>query len=236
VNPLSAAHGMLGGAIASYQFDFSAVLAALPAFAQGVLVTVVLTLIVMTVAIPFGLGVAFARLIRFRPLNAVAYGYTELFRTTPLLVQIIWFNYVLPISFGIHADTFVLGAAALILNVGAFQAEVFRGSIQSIDVGQREAAIATGMTERAAMRRIVLPQAVLRSLPLSAAIFISLFKDTSLVATIGIQDLMFQAQQTAVDTYRPLETFSIAALIYFALTFPQAVIVNRLFERLRVVE
>jgi His/Glu/Gln/Arg/opine family amino acid ABC transporter permease subunit len=227
---------MLTSALAAYQFDFSSILAALPALAQGLLVTVALTLIVMVVALPLGLGVAFARLVPARPVNAVAYAYTELFRTTPLLVQIIWFNYVLPISFGIHAETFVLGAAALILNVGAFQAEVFRGSIQSIDRGQREAAIATGMTERAAMRRIVLPQAVLRSLPLTAAIFISLFKDTSLVATIGIQDLMFQAQQTAADTYRPLETLSVAALIYFALTFPQAVIVNRLFERFRVVE
>lgn len=227
---------MLSGAIAAYQFDFTAVIAALPALAQGLLVTIVLTLIVMTIALPFGMGVALARLVPFRPVRIVAYGYTELFRTTPLLVQIIWFNYVLPISFGIHAETFVLGALALILNVGAFQAEIFRGSIQSIDRGQREAAIATGMTERAAMRRIVLPQAFLRSLPLTAAIFISLFKDTSLVATIGIQDLMFQAQQTASDTYRPLETLSVAALIYFALTFPQAVVVNRLFERFRVVE
>jgi polar amino acid transport system permease protein len=226
----------MSAAVAEYRFDFTAVIAALPALGQGLIVTVVLTLIVMTIALPFGLGVAFARLVPFRIVNWVAYGYTELFRTTPLLIQVIWFNYVLPISFGIHAETFVLGALALILNVGAFQAEIFRGSIQSIDRGQREAAIATGMTERAAMRRIVLPQAFLRSMPLTAAIFISLFKDTSLVATIGIQDLMFQAQQTAADTYRPLETLSIAALIYFALTFPQAVVVNRLFERFRVIE
>src|SRR5207245_10015109 len=146
--------------LADYRFDFSAVIEALPGLGQGLLVTIVLTLIVMTIALPFGLGVAFARLVPFRVVNWLAYGYTELFRTPPLLIQIIWFNYVLPISFGIHAETFVLGALALILNVGAFQAEVFRGSIQSIDRGQREAAIATGMTERAAMRRVVLPQAV----------------------------------------------------------------------------
>jgi polar amino acid transport system permease protein len=226
----------LAGAIAAYQFDFSAVLKALPALAQGVVVTVTLTLLVMAVALPFGLGVALARLTPWRLVHAVAYGYTELFRTTPLLVQIIWFNYVLPISFGIRAETFVLGALALILNVGAFQAEIFRGSILSIDRGQREAAIATGMRERDAMRRIVLPQALLRSLPLTAAMFISLFKDTSLVAVIGIQELMFQAQQTASETYRPLETLSVAALIYFALTFPQSVLVNRIFERFRVIE
>lgn len=228
--------GRLGFALADYQFNFQSVLDALPALAQGLLVTVVLTFIVMTIALPFGLGVAFARLVPFRPLQLVAYAYTELFRTTPLLIQIIWLYYVLPISFDIRADTFVLGGLALVLNVGAFQAEVFRGSILSIDRGQREAAISTGMTERRAMWRIVLPQAFLRALPLTAAIFISLFKDTSLVATIGIHDLMFQAQQTAADTYRPLETLSVAAVIYFGLTFPQAVILNRLFERFRVVE
>ncbi len=225
-----------GALLATYQFDFQAAIDALPALAQGLIVTVLLTLTVMAIALPFGLGVAFARLVPFRPVRAIAYLYTELFRTTPLLVQVIWFDYVLPISFGIRADTLVLGAMALFLNVGAFQAEIFRGSILSIDRGQREAAIATGMTERAAMRRVVLPQAFARSLPLTAAIFISLFKDTSLVATIGIHDLMFQAQQTAADTYRPLETLTVAALIYFALTFPQAVIVNRLFERFRVIE
>jgi polar amino acid transport system permease protein len=228
--------GPLDFALADYQFNFQAVLEALPALAQGLLVTVLLTFIVMTIALPFGLGVAFARLVPFRPLQVLAYAYTELFRTTPLLIQIIWLYYVLPISFNIRADTFVLGALALVLNVGAFQAEVFRGSILSIDRGQREAAISTGMTERGAMWRIVLPQAFLRALPLTAAIFISLFKDTSLVATIGIHDLMFQAQQTASDTYRPLETLSVAAVIYFALTFPQAVVLNRLFERFRVVE
>jgi His/Glu/Gln/Arg/opine family amino acid ABC transporter permease subunit len=224
------------GPLPAYEFNFDAVIKALPLLAQGVMVTVVLTLIVIAFALPLGLGVAFARLVPLAPVRWFAYGYTELFRTTPLLVQIIWFNYVLPITFGIRAETFVLGALALILNVGAFQAEIFRGSILSIDPGQRDAAIATGMTDRMAMRRIVLPQAFVRALPLTAAIFISLFKDTSLVAVIGIQDLMFQAQQTAADTYRPLETLSVAALIYFALTFPQAVVVNRLFERFRVVE
>lgn len=223
-------------ALAAYQFDFSAVLAAIPTLLEGLRITVGLTVVVMLLSLPLGLLVAFARLTSFRVVNAVAYGYTELFRTTPLLVQLVWFYYVLPISFGIHTDAIATGVLALTLNVTAFVAEIFRGGILSIDRGQREAAISTGMTEWSAMRRIVLPQAIVRSIPLVAAIWISLFKDTSLVAVIGVQDLMYEARSLAIDTYRPMETLTVAAVLYFALTYPQSILVNRLFERFRVVE
>jgi His/Glu/Gln/Arg/opine family amino acid ABC transporter permease subunit len=231
---------VLGFALAmvapSYQFDFSAVLAAIPTLLEGLRITVILTVVVMAISLPLGLLVAFARLAPFRPLNALAYGYTELFRTTPLLVQLVWFYYVLPITFDIHTDAIATGILALTLNVTAFVAEVFRGGILSIDRGQREAAISTGMTERDAMRRIILPQAAVRSIPLLAAIWISLFKDTSLVAVIGVRDLMFDARSLAIDTFRPMETLTVAAIIYFLLTYPQSVLVNRLFERFRVIE
>ena len=92
------------------------------------------------------------------------------------------------------------------------------------------------MTEWLVLRRIVLPQAIRRSLPLTAATFISLFKDTALVAAIGIHDLMFQAQQVSSDTFHPLEILTATALIYFALTYPQSVMINRLFERYRVIQ
>jgi polar amino acid transport system permease protein len=220
----------------AYEFDFSAVLDAIPTLLEGLRITIFLTVVVMLLSLPLGLLVAFARLGPFRPLNAVAYGYTELFRTTPLLVQLVWFYYVLPISFGIHTDAIATGILALTLNVTAFVAEIFRGGILSIDRGQREAAVSTGMTEWAAMRRIVLPQAAIRSVPLIAAIWISLFKDTSLVAVIGVQDLMFEARSLAIDTFRPMETLTVAAILYFLLTYPQSVLVNRLFERFRVIE
>lgn len=219
-----------------YQFDFSAVLDAIPTLLEGLRITIFLTVVVMLLSLPLGLLVAFARLVPLRPLNVLAYGYTELFRTTPLLVQLVWFYYVLPITFGIHTDAIATGILALTLNVTAFVAEIFRGGILSIDRGQREAAVSTGMTEWAAMRRIVLPQAAVRSIPLIAAIWISLFKDTSLVAVIGVQDLMFEARSLAIDTFRPMETLTVAAIIYFLLTYPQSVLVNRLFERFRVIE
>ena len=220
----------------AYALDLDAVKDVLPVLLSGVELTVVLSVVVMAISLVFGFAVALLRMSRLRVLRVPAYVYTELFRTTPVLVQIVWFFFVLPTTFHISMSTFWLGAIALSLNVSSFLAEIYRGGILSIDRGQREAALATGMTERAALRRIVGPQALRRSLPLIIATWISLFKDTSLVAVIGIHELMYQAKDVALTNYRPVETFTVAALIYFALTYPQSLAANWAFERYRVIE
>lgn len=222
--------------VLAYAWDFNAVKDALPTLLAGVKLTVVLSAVVMAISLALGFVVAMMRLSRFRALRIPAYLYTELFRTTPLLVQVVWFFFVLPTTFHVSMSTFWLGVIALSLNVSSFLAEIYRGGILSIDPGQREAALATGMTERAALRRIVAPQALRRSLPLIIATWISLFKDTSLVAVIGIHELMYQAKDIALTNYRPVETFTVAALIYFALTYPQSLAANWVFERYRVIE
>lgn len=222
--------------VQGYQWDFGVVKEALPLFGTGVELTVLLATVVMAISLVLGFLVALMRISRFGWLRLPAYAYTELFRTTPVLVQIVWFFWVLPVTFHLNLSTFWLGAIPLSLNVGAFLAEIFRGAILSVDPGQRDAALATGMTEWAALRRIIVPQAFLRSVPLVGATWIGLFKDTSLVAVIGIHELMFQAKSYALITYRPVETFTVAALIYFALTYPQSLAVNRLFEHYRIIE
>ncbi|MEO8899308.1 MAG: amino acid ABC transporter permease [Candidatus Dormibacter sp.] len=220
----------------SYQFNFDAAIGAIPQLLAGLLVTIELSALVMALSLPLALMVALGRLTRFRLARAVTYGYTELFRTTPLLVQISWIYYVLPIALNLHPSAFVSAVIALTLNLVAYLAEAFRGSIQSIDPGQREAGLATGMSEAAVLRRIVLPQAALRAVPLVASNWIGLFKNTSLVAIIGVHEMLFVAQDVAQSTYRPMEILTVAALIYFAVTFPQSLVVNRLFERFRVIE
>jgi His/Glu/Gln/Arg/opine family amino acid ABC transporter permease subunit len=220
----------------SYQWDFGTARNVLPDLLSGVITTVELTATVMALSLIVGVILGFMRLSRFLPLRGFAYAFTELFRTTPLLVQIIWFYFVLPIQLHIVWPTFELGVAALTCNVSSFLAEIFRGGILSIDPRQREAALSTGMTEWRAMAKIVFPQAFRRSIPLLAAMWISLFKDTSLVSVIGIHEIMFHAKLQALDTYRPVEIFTVTALIYFALTFPQSVAVNWLFHRFRTVE
>jgi len=228
-----------GALIAAYEFDFSPVWEGIPALLRGLWVTIALTVLVMLLSLPLGLAVAFTRLTRsrrFAPLRWIAYVYTELFRTTPLLVQIFFAFFALPVLIGVSFDSFTAALVAFTLNVGAFLAEIFRGSINTIDRGQREAAISTGMSERQSMRRVVLPQALRRSIPLVAAIWVSLFKDTSLVSLVGLKDLAGEGATIYRETFRQIEVMAVLAIMYFALTYPQAIIINRLFEKYRVRE
>jgi len=217
-------------------FDFKYALEGIPKILSGLPLTILLAVIVMGVSMPVGIGLAGLRLARFRIPKTIAYAYTELFRTTPILVWIYLFFFALPIQFHLDLPPFWIAVLALSLNVSAFLGEVFRGALNSIDRGQREAALSTGMTEVAAFRRIVLPQAAWRAVPLLAATWISLFKDVSLAALIGVHDMIYQARFIAFDTFRSIEVFTVAAVLYLLLTYPQAVVVNRLFERYRVRE
>ena len=228
---------LLDGLLAvQYQWDLSAVGKALGPLARGLQATIFVTIVVMALSVPLGFAVALGRRSRYRAIRAATYGYTELFRTTPVLVQIVFFFFVLPIYFGITTEAVVAGIIALTLNVAAFVAEIFRGSISSIAPGQWDAALSTGMSPRTAMRRIILPQAFRRAIPLLAYIWVGLFKDTSLLAAIGVREMAFEARVLASDTYRPIEILTTAAVVYFLLTYPQSLIVNRLFEKFRVQE
>src|SRR5574337_1711384 len=137
----------MSSSLVAYQWDFGVIKQALPLFADGIKWTVLLAAVVMALSLFLGAVVALLRLSRFRSLRAPAYLYTELFRTTPLLVQIIWFFWVFPLTFHLDVSTFWIGVLALTLNVSSFLAEIFRGAILSIEPGQRESALSTGMTE-----------------------------------------------------------------------------------------
>lgn len=226
----------LAAAAPTYQWQFDVALINLPILLAGLELTIVITLLVMAISLPLGLTVALARMAPVRPIRVLAYIFTEFFRTTPLLVQIIWFYFVIPLYSPLKIDAFWSGVVALSLNVTAFLAEIFRGSIVSIDQGQWDAALSTGMTTGAAYRRVIIPQAARRCVPIVATVYTSLFKDSSLLSAIGVQELMYQAQGAALATYRPLEIFTVAALIYIVLTYPQSVVAEWLFQRLRVVE
>lgn len=221
---------------AALSFDFTYAIEGLPRILEGLPITILLALIVMGASMPFGLALAGMRLSGGPIAGGLSYAYTELFRTTPILVWVYLLFFALPVQFRWNLDPFWVAVLALSLNVSAFLGEIFRGSISSIDPGQREAALATGMTSRQAFRRVVLPQALRRSVPLLAAVWISLFKDVSLAAVIGVHEMIYQARFIAFETYRSIEVFTVVAILYLLLTYPQAVLVNRLFEKYRVRE
>ena len=217
-------------------FDWSVVGAHRDALAAATGMTVLLTVATMAIAVPCGIVVAALRLYAWTPVRAVATAYVELFRNLPLILVVYWAFYVLPIATGLGLSPFATGLAALALNVTAYNAETFRAGIGSIRRGQLEAAMALGMSRAQAVRRIVLPQAVRRILPILASTWVSLFKDTSLVSVIAVTDLAYVAMQIRAQTFRVLEMLTAMAAIYWLLGYPQAKLVDWIQHRYAVTE
>jgi polar amino acid transport system permease protein len=215
-----------------YQWGFGFLWRYAPLFVSGVLVTLAYTAGTILLGLVIGLALGLARLSRSRLLNAPLVGLIEVFRCTPLLVQIIWFYYALPVILDVQIPAVVAATAVLSLYTGAFYAEIFRGGIVSIEQGQWDAARALGLRPRHVMRLVVLPQAVRRMVPPFMNQSIIQLKNTSLVSTIAVPDLLYQGTLITADTYRPLEVYTVVALIYFALLFPATRFVQAFEQRL----
>src|SRR5438045_5902664 len=206
------------------------------ALLAGTATTFALTVATMAIAVPCGVIVAVLRLYAWRPVRAVATGYVELFRNLPLILVVYWAFYVLPILTGLGVSPLLTGLAALALNVTAYNAETFRAGINSIRRSQIEAAMALGMSRVQALRRVVIPQALRRILPVLASTWVSLFKDTSLVSVIAVTELAYVSMQIRAQTFRVLEMLTAMAIIYWLLGYPQAKLVDWTQRRMRVTE
>ena len=217
-----------------YQWDFTPVLVNSGMLAAGLGNTLKLTVTALAFGVPLGLGWALLRLSRWRILSLPAGIVVEFFRTTPPLVQLFWFFFALPILIQVEMTPFVAAALTFSIQSAAFFAEVFRAGIVSIDSGQSDAARALGMTGAQSMRRIILPQAVKRMIPAFMERSIELMKTTTLVATVAYADLLFQANELAQKTFRPLEVFTVTALIYFVVIYFASLVVHRIERRLAV--
>ncbi len=218
----------------AYEWDFAIVLRDSDLLLLGLVNTLKVTLLSLGFGIPMGLGIALMRLSPSRWLSAPVGLFIEFFRSTPPLVQLFWFFFVLPILIDVEIGPFEASILTFSLQSSAFFAEVFRGGIISVERGQWEAGRAIGMTQRDLMRRVVLPQAVKRMIPAFLDRIIELTKTTTLVAAVSYADLLYQANSIAQSTYRPIEVFSIAAFMYFAMLFPTSLCVRRLERRLAV--
>lgn len=213
--------------------DFSPVLADWPALMRGALVTIELTACALLLGCVVGLLIGVGRLNpRNRPVYLLCSFYLLCFRGTPLLVQLfIWF-FGLP-QFGLTLPAFACGVLGLGMYSGAYVSEIVRGSIQSIDPGQNEAARSLGMSSRQAMGKIILPQAVVRMIPPLGNEFIALIKNSALVSLLTIHDLMHEGQKIIAVTYRSLETYLVVALVYLVLTTVTTSILRHIENRLR---
>ena len=204
--------------------------------AHGAGLTVLLTVLTMLAAVPAGIVLALMRLSRSRVLATAALWFVEFFRNLPLILVVYWAFYVMPVFLHIEFSAFTTGLIALCLNVSAYNAETFRAGINSIRKGQMEAAIAVGMGRWQAMRKIIIPQAWRRVLPVLASTWVSLFKDTSLVSVIAVGELAHVALQIRSSSFRVLEMLTAMAVIYWLMGYPQAKLVDWIHKRFEVKE
>ena len=200
-------------------------------FWTGVQVTLAYTVGTVLLGLAIGLVLGLARLVPSRWVAVPLVAFIELFRCTPLLVQIVWFYYALPVILNVQVPAVVAATLVLSLYTAAFYAEIFRGGIVSIERGQWDAARALGLRWGPMMRQVVLPQAIRRMVPPFLNQSIIQLKNTSLVSTIAVPDLLYQGTLITSDTYKPLEVYTVVALIYFALLFPATRLVQWLEGR-----
>jgi polar amino acid transport system permease protein len=215
-----------------YQWDFVFLLHYVPLFESGLLVTLAYTAVTIFIGLLIGLLVGLGRLSKSWIVNIPLVAFIEVFRCTPLLVQIVWFYYALPVLLGIQIPATAAGIMTLSCYTGAFYAEIFRGGIISIEQGQWDAARALGLGRWAMMRRVILPQAIRRMIPPFVNQSITQLKNTSLVSTIAVPDLLYNGTLVTADTYRPLEVYTVVAIIYFAILFPSTLLAQAYERRL----
>ena len=215
-----------------YTWDFKVVADNFHILLRGVGVTIELWAVAMALGLALGLLISLGPLSGRRWLRYPAIGYVEVFRNTPVLIQLIWFYYAFPIVLGQQLTPFVAAILALTLNTSAYCAEIFRSGIDSIARGQWEAAKALGMTWATALRRIILPQVGKRMLPAFTNRAIELAKVTSLASVLAVHETMYQGRLLSSTYYRPLEILTVVALVYFVLIYPGSWLSSRLERRL----
>ncbi|MCW0001994.1 amino acid ABC transporter permease [Pararhizobium sp. YC-54] len=212
-----------------YTFDFNAV--SLAPLLKGLWVSLELTVAANVIGIVFGFGLALLIMSPFKLVRLPFMLLVEFFRCTPAIVQIVWIFYCVPMLFDVFLDPITMGVLALGLNLMAFNAEAYRASIQAVPKEQIDAGIALGLTPIQRILHIVFPTAFRASVPVLLTNGIVIFQQSALVAIVAIQDLMYQGKSLATETYRPIETFTVVALIYFAVSFPVTQIVGLLERR-----
>ena len=215
-----------------YAWDFSFLWSYRGLILIGLGVTIAYTIGTILLGLVVGLVTGLLRLSKNVLITAPLVAYVEVFRCTPLLVQIVWFYYALPVVLGIDIPAHVAATLVLSLYTGAFYAEIVRGGVNSIERGQWDAARAIGMRRTQVMRYVVLPQAIKRMIPPFMNQSIIQLKNTSLVSTIAVADLLDQGTIITAATYRPLEVYTMVAVIYFLVLFPLTLAAQQVERRL----
>lgn len=200
-----------------------------PYYVTGLQYTLFVALLSVLFGLVLGVAAAAMKISKFGPLRAVATGYINFIRGTPMLIQV----YLVYYGLATGLPNMVAAILALSINSGAYSAEVIRAGIQSIDKGQSEAARSLGMSYFKSMRYVVMPQAIKNILPAMCNEFISTIKSTSIVSTIAIHELMYQSNIVRSISFRSFEPLVVASVIYFTVTYILRLLVGLLERRLQ---
>ena len=203
-----------------YNWDFASVFVYWNVLAMGLWGTVKLFFICSILGLGGGLVMGMLRYSKTRWISYPAMLYVEVFRNTPVLVQIIWFFFALPVVTGIEVSPMMAAVLGITLNTIAFSAEVFRGGIQSIEREQWEAGKAIGMSYAQSMRRVILPQALKRMLPPLTSRGIEVFKMSTLASIVAYPETLQKAKLIASYEYNPIEAYTVVALMFFIVLLP----------------
>ncbi len=212
------------------EFDFSVIGDHARFLAYGIAITVALSVVSGLTSIVSGFGVAMLRLYGPRWLKPVVVLYIDSMRAIPVLVVIVWTFFALPFVAGLTMPPFAAALLALTLHLAAYAAEIVRAGIESVRPGQTRAALTLGMSRRQVLRRIILPQAIVRMLPAFGSLLSITIKDTAIASVIAVPELMRQSETLAGQSFQPIEVYTFAMLVYFLLLFPVTRGVDRFYR------
>jgi len=213
------------------EFDFSVITNNWRFLAYGVWITLVLSVASGVASLAVGFVIALLRLRGPRWLRPAVVFYIDSMRAIPVLVVLVWTFFALPILSGATMSPFMAGLIGLTVHLAAYAAEIIRAGIESVRPGQTRAALALGMSSAQILRRIVLPQALVRMLPAFGSLLSITIKDTAIASVIAVPELMRQSETVAGQSFQPIEVYTFAMLMYFLILYPVTRGVDRFYGR-----
>ncbi len=213
-----------------YEWNWRVIELATPLLLRGAVVTLWITLLAVLLGTSLGVFLAAIRRAKVPALAPLALVYIELFRAIPILVLLIWIYYVLPIFFDWRISSMMAAVLALALNLAAFVAETVRAGLESVPAHQEESALALGMTRQQVMVRILFPQALRNMTPNLMGLYVAELKNASLASIIAVNELLHRANILISETFRPLELYTMVAVVYLLMIVP-LIAVSRIVER-----
>lgn len=212
-------------------WDWNYAFSIVPQILSALKITISATFVGFLIAMIGGLVFAFSRRSKFKPLSLLAGGIVEFIRSTPLLIQLYFLFYVLPL-YGLDMNAFTAGVLGLGLHYSTYLSEVYRGGIDAVPKGQWEAATALNFSKINTWRRIILPQAIRPIIPTLGNYFIVMFKETPLLSAITLVEILQTAKIIGSESFRYLEAFTIVGLLFLILSYPSALLIRRLETKL----